>query len=111
MPVSRLVRNGSSVKVAALRTTQKPIVADRAPESARTALLGVHPISAAIARILSRVEFETPGRPLSAEDTAPLETRARSARSAIVGRVTGVRSLVGHHEDAPRARPHGRECQ
>ncbi|GAA0366905.1 hypothetical protein GCM10009541_06650 [Micromonospora gifhornensis] len=38
-----------------------------------------------------RVASETPGWPLSAYDTAPLETPARRATSAIVGRFTGVR--------------------
>ncbi len=35
-----------------------------------------------------RVASETPGWPLSAYDTAPLETPARRATSAMVGRFT-----------------------
>ncbi|GIF36318.1 hypothetical protein Axi01nite_06290 [Actinoplanes xinjiangensis] len=35
-----------------------------------------------------RVASETPGWPLSAYDTAPLDTPARRAMSAIVGRFT-----------------------
>ena len=60
----------------------------RPSESARAALFGWKPISSAMARIRSRVAADTPGWPLSANDTAALVTPARRAMSAMVGRFT-----------------------
>ena len=64
----------------------RPIALTREVDSARAALFGVHPMSWAIAMIFSRVGSATPGRPLSANDTAVLETPAVRAISAMVGR-------------------------
>ena len=72
---------------------------------ARAALLGRQPISSAMALIAARVAGETPGRSFSAYDTAPLETPARRAMSAIVGRCLGMRPrltgslYLGHPND------------
>jgi hypothetical protein len=57
-----------------------------APERVRATLFGLQPISSAMARTRSRVEAETPDCPLRAKDTAPLDTPALLAMSAIVGR-------------------------
>jgi hypothetical protein len=59
-------------------------------DKARAALLGWNPISAAMAMIRSRVAADTPGWPLSANDTAALVTPARRATSLMVGRFTAI---------------------
>nr|BFE68351.1 hypothetical protein GCM10020092_016520 [Actinoplanes digitatis] len=67
-----------------------PTARELAPDRARAALFGLKPISSAMATMRRRVASETPGWPLSAYDTAPLDTPARRAMSAIVGRFTRV---------------------
>ena len=62
-----------------------PTESTRPSPSARAALCGRQLICSAIFRIRSRVASLTPGRPFSANDTAPLDTPARFAMSAIVG--------------------------
>ena len=59
----------------------------REPLSIRAVRLGAHPSSWATSRILCRVSSETPGRPFSAYETAPLETPARRAMSLMVTRL------------------------
>ncbi len=81
-------KNGSMPSVRAGRAMTRPIESARDWPSARAALCGRHCICSAIARIRARVCSLTPGRPFSANETAPLETPARSAMSAIVGRTT-----------------------
>src|SRR4051794_27271268 len=83
------MKKGSMPSIRAGRHRARPTALAVAPESARAALLGLNPISAAIARIRCRVASDTPGWPFSAYDTAPLETPARRATSAMVGRFTG----------------------
>ena len=78
------MKNGSSAIVAAGRARMRPQASAREAERARAARFGYQPSSSAMARIRSRVSSETPGRPLSAYDTAPLDTPARSAMSLIV---------------------------
>src|SRR5204863_408428 len=58
------------------------------PDSDLAATLGRQPISLAMSRMRLRVLADTPGRPFNAYDTAPIETPARAAISAIVGRFT-----------------------
>src|SRR5688572_9014567 len=83
------MKNGSTPSVRAGRQSARPTAWAAAPDSARAALLGLKPISSAMARMRRRVASDTPGWPLSAYDTAPLDTPARRATSAIVGRFTG----------------------
>ena len=80
------MKNGSSASVRAGRASTSPQASARAAESARAARFGYQPSSWAIERMRSRVSSETPGRPLSAYETAPFETPARSAMSRIVTR-------------------------
>ena len=68
------------------RATTRPTAWERESDSARARALGVQPRSSAVARIRRRVSSEMPGRPLRANDTAPLETPAAVATSVIVGR-------------------------
>ena len=85
-PAMNSMKNGSSASVEAGRARISPQASAREAESERAARLGYQPSSSAIARIRSRVSSETPGRPLRAYETAPLETPARSAMSLIVVR-------------------------
>src|SRR4051812_47202274 len=82
------MNQGSMPRIRAGRHRVRPTARALAPERARAALLGLNPISCAIATIRCRVASETPGCPFSAYDTAPLDTPARRAMSAIVGRFT-----------------------
>ncbi len=66
------------------RARTSPQASARAAESARAARFGYQPSSLAIPTIRSRVSSETPGRPLSAYETATFETPALSAMSRIV---------------------------
>src|SRR4029450_4808266 len=74
------------LRIRAGRLKVSPTAFALALDSARAALLGLKPISRAIATIRCRVASDTPGWPLRAYETAPLETPARWAMSAIVGR-------------------------
>src|SRR5690349_11934111 len=82
------MNQGSMPRIRAGRHRVRPTALARAPERARAALLALNPISSAIERMRLRVASETPGWPLRAYDTAPLDTPARRAMSAIVGRFT-----------------------
>src|SRR5215211_8575318 len=62
-----------------------PTANARDRDSALALVLGCHSRSRAAARIRSRVWGASPGRSLSANDTAPLDTPARRATSMIVG--------------------------
>src|ERR1700749_2230282 len=73
-------------------------------DRARAALLGWNPSSAAIAAMRSRVAADTPGCPLSANDTAAVVTPARLATSLMVGRFTSV-SLLARRLFPPRQLP------
>ena len=95
------MKNGSSASVLAGRASTKPHASARAAERARAARFGYQPSSSAIERMRSRVSSETPGRPLSAYETAPFETPARSAMSLIVIRAG---SLLGHSLRLPVSR-------
>src|SRR4051812_3728981 len=88
------MKNGSTPRIRAGRRNTMPTVLLGAPVSARAAPFGFHPISAAIASTRRRVASDTPGCPLRAYDTAPLDTPARAATSAIVGRFTLVPRIV-----------------
>ena len=88
------MKNGSSAIVLAGRARISPQASAREAERARAARFGYQPSSSAIARIRSRVSSETPGRPFSAYETAPLETPARSAMSLIVVRRPGPISVL-----------------
>ena len=94
-PLIRPMKNGSMPRMRAGRHRVRPTALALAPESARAALLGLKPISRAMATIRCRVASDTPGWPLRAYDTAPLETPARWAMSAIVGRCFTRSPLLG----------------
>ena len=80
-PAMNSMKNGSSESVVSVRASTSPQAWARATESARAALFGYQPISSAIARIRARVLSESPGRSLSANETAPFDTPARRAMS------------------------------
>jgi hypothetical protein len=86
MPAIRSVKNASAPRERAGRASAKPTALARAPTSARAAELGCHPFSSTIPRMRCLVSSLTPGRPLRAKDTAPGETPAIRAMSAIVTR-------------------------
>src|SRR4051794_4018875 len=81
-------KNGSARSVSGDRAMTRPTARAFDTESARALELGVQPSSAAVRRMRSRVVGLTPGRSLSAKETAPFETPAARATSAIVGLVT-----------------------
>src|SRR6478735_4381549 len=89
----KLGKNGSAPRVSGGRRTTSPTARDREAASARARWLGVQPSSAAAARIRSRVSGATPGRSLSAKDTAPFDTPALRATSEMVGRRVAIRPL------------------
>ena len=64
---------------------------DREDDNARAVAFGRHPIRAAISRILARVLGDTPGRSLSAKETAARETPASRAISRIVISLAGAK--------------------
>src|ERR1035438_7409248 len=66
-----------------------PHTSARAADSARAALLGYQSSSPATERMRRRVTSESPGRLFSANETAPLETPALRAISAMVTRLPG----------------------
>ena len=86
MPAMKAGKNGSALSVSGCRAITSPTVSARDEDSARARWLGVNPSSAATARIRSRVASATPGRSFRANETAPRETPAARATSAIVGR-------------------------
>src|SRR3954452_21941486 len=82
------MNQGSMPRIRAGRQRVRPTARALAPDRARAALFGLKPISSAIAMMRCRVASDTPGCPFSAYDTAPLDTPARRAMSAIVVRFT-----------------------
>lgn len=91
MPEISWRKNEPTPRLAAGRATTSRTVADPSPDSARAAVLGRQPNCPATRRTRSRVISETPGRSLSAKETALSETPARWAMSFIVGRRAGTR--------------------
>ena len=74
--------------VRAGKSKTRPNAPARPSDKARAAQFGWKPRSCAMARMRARVAAETPGWPLSANDTAAFVTPARLAMSARVGRFT-----------------------
>jgi hypothetical protein len=66
MPESSFMKNGSTPRAEAGRAMTSPRAPARDADSARAALLGRQPISAASLRTRLRVASDTPGRPLRA---------------------------------------------
>src|SRR3954470_6319781 len=89
MPERKRTKNASSSSSAGSRASTRPIARVRASVSARALADGRQPSSRAASRMRARVSWETPGRSLTANDTAAAETPARRATSAIVGRRRG----------------------
>nr|WP_264295183.1 hypothetical protein [Microbispora sitophila] len=87
-PAMNRMKNGSTPSVSAGRAMIRPTLCARDPDRDLAAALGRQPISLAMSRMSLRVSADTPGRPLSAYDTAPIETPALAAISAMVGRFT-----------------------
>ena len=81
-------KNGSARSVSGRRASTSPTAKARDTDSARARELGVQPRLRAVARIRSRVSWASPGRLLSANETAPFDTPAARATSLMVGRVT-----------------------
>src|SRR3954447_11640257 len=97
MPDKKRTKNASTSSCAASRASTSPIARVRASVSARALAEGCQPSSRAATRMRSRVSGETPGRSLTANETAAADTPARRATSAMVGRrrvVSGRRSGV-----------------
>ena len=105
IPQMNWVNQGSTPSVRAGRSMISPNTPARPSDSARAALFGWKPISAAMARMRSRVAADTPGWPFSANDTAALVTPARRAMSAMVGRFTMPPSGTGIRADGARVTP------
>jgi hypothetical protein len=85
-PAKKRTKNGSISSWSTDRESSSPTARARASVSARAEALGRHPSSSAASRIRRRVSSATPGRPLTANDTAAVDTPARAATSSIVGR-------------------------
>lgn len=66
MPLISSMKNGSMPRIRAGRHRARPTVCACAPLSARAALLGRQPISAAMTLMAARVVSDTPGRSFSA---------------------------------------------
>jgi hypothetical protein len=60
----------------------------RPSDNERAALLGTQPSRSAMSTTRRLVSSDTPGRPLSAYDTAPVDTPAAFAMSEMVGRLS-----------------------
>ena len=84
-PAMNAMKNGSAPSTSGSRAITRPIACSRRPPSERAEALGSQPSSSATPRIRSRVSSATPGRPLSANDTAAVDTPAWRATSTIVG--------------------------
>ena len=104
MPERKRTKNASSSRCAGSRASTRPIARARASVSARAVALGRQPSSWAAARIRARVSGATPGRSLTAKETAAGETPARRATSAIVGRLREVSTVVRRFTVAPEER-------
>jgi hypothetical protein len=79
-------KNGSEDSTPGSLVMTSPSAKAFETDKERARLLGRQPSSSAAARIRSTVAWARPGRPFSANETAPLDTPARLATSAIVGR-------------------------
>lgn len=90
MPETSWRKKDSTPRVRAGRASTSPRAPARSPDSARAALLACQPSSSATRRTRARVSWETPGRSLSAKETALSDTPARRAMSLIVGRRAGL---------------------
>jgi hypothetical protein len=66
MPEISFIMNGSTPSIFAGRASTSPNAPARAADSARAALLGCQPISAASSITRRRVDSDTPGWPLRA---------------------------------------------
>lgn len=88
MPLISSMKNGSTPRNRAGRHRARPTACARAPLSALAAMFGRQPISFAMARMRALVASDTPGWPFRAYETAPLETPACRAMSAMVGLLT-----------------------
>src|SRR3954471_4909572 len=89
MPERKRTKNASSSSAPASRASTSPIARVRASVSARALADGRQPSSRAAARMRARVSGETPGRSLTAYETAAADTPARRAPPAIAGRRRG----------------------
>ncbi len=83
------MKNGSISSAPRSRARTSPTAPARAEPSARAGALGRQPSASAASRIRRRVASPTPSRPLTANETAAIDTPARRATSAIVGRGAG----------------------
>ncbi len=110
IPETSWRKKESTPSVAAGRASTNPTVAAPSPDSARAAVLGRQPSCSATRRTRARVASETPGRSLSAKDTALSDTPARRAMSFIVGRRAGDR-LVGTFPPLRQGTAKALECQ
>ena len=87
MPEMNSMNHGATPNESAVEVgSTRPIVSLRELASRRAELSGNQPRASAAARMRSRVDADTPGRPLRAYEAALIETPARSATSLIVGR-------------------------
>ena len=91
-PAISSMKNGSSARIRDGRAITSPHECARAAESERAARFGYQPSSWAIASTRARVASDTPGCPLRAYETAPFDTPARSAMSAMVALRAGLGS-------------------
>src|SRR4051794_17021266 len=78
-------KNGSAPRTSGSRAMTRPSAYSRRPPRLRAEALGSHPRSRATPRMRARVWSATPGRLLSANETAVVETPAWRATSTIVG--------------------------
>ena len=85
-PLSICVKYESTISTRGGRTSTSPIALARDRPRERAAMLGAQPSSPAAARTFARVCSDTPGRPLSAYDTAASDTPAWVATCRIVTR-------------------------
>ena len=90
MEIIWLLGDGSAPRVSGGRASTSPTASAWDAARARPRWLGDQPSSRAAARIRSRVCGATPGRSLSAKETAPIDTPAARATSLIVVRRTGM---------------------
>ncbi len=79
-------KNASARSTSGARASTRPTACARFVDNALAPGFGVHPSDSATPMIRSRVSAETPGRSFRANDTAPFDTPAARATSAIVGR-------------------------
>ena len=93
------------LKLGRIARQHEPDARARASVRARACALGRQPSSSAARRIRARVASPTPGRSLTANETAAAETPARRATSVIVGRRRGVGEDMGGSIGVSSAEP------